>query len=62
MKIVVLGGSGVIGSYAVKYLSNMDIFSRVLIADSNEKKAKELSKISNKIDFKKIDATDMKKV
>ncbi|PNX47767.1 MAG: hypothetical protein BV457_05085 [Thermoplasmata archaeon M9B1D] len=60
MKIVVLGGSGVIGSYAVKYLSNMDIFSRVLIADSNEKKAKELSKISNKIDFKKIDATDEK--
>ena len=60
MKIVVLGGAGVIGSYAVKYLSNMDTFSKIIIADSNEKKAKEISKISKKIDFKKTDATDEK--
>lgn len=58
MEITVFGGAGVVGSYAVKYLSEMNTFSRIVIADSNEKKAKEICKLSNKIDFKKIDATD----
>ncbi len=58
MEITVFGGAGVIGSYAVKCLSEMDTFSRIVIADSNEKKAKEICKINNKIDFKKVDATN----
>jgi saccharopine dehydrogenase (NAD+, L-lysine-forming) len=62
MKVVVFGGSGVIGSYAVKYLSQMDVFSKIIIADLNEEKAEKLCKTSKKIIFKKTDATNEKNI
>jgi saccharopine dehydrogenase (NAD+, L-lysine-forming) len=58
MKVVVFGGAGVIGSYAVNYLAKMEIFSEIMIADMNELKAKEIIKTSNKITFQKTDVTD----
>jgi saccharopine dehydrogenase (NAD+, L-lysine-forming) len=60
MKAVVFGGAGVIGSCSVEYLSKLDIFTEILIADINEKRAKELIKNNEKLDFIKIDARDKK--
>ena len=51
MKVVVFGGAGVIGSFAVKVLSKMEIFSEIIIADLNEKKANDMKKISEKISY-----------
>lgn len=58
MQVVVFGGAGVVGSYAVKCLTKMDIFSHITIADSNEIRAKNITKMSEKIDFIHTDATD----
>lgn len=62
MEVVVLGGAGVIGSFAVDWLNKIDVFSKIVIADINEKKAKEIMKKSDKFSFKKIDATDEKSI
>jgi saccharopine dehydrogenase-like NADP-dependent oxidoreductase len=40
MKAVVLGGAGVIGSYAVKCLAESSTFTEVLIADASESRGK----------------------
>lgn len=60
MKAVVFGGAGVIGSCSVEYLSNLDDFSEIVIADINEKKAMEFVRKNEKLDFIKIDARDNK--
>ncbi len=46
------------GSYAVERLSKEDIFSEILVADINEEKAREISEMSEKLDYTKVDATD----
>ncbi len=61
MKVVVLGGAGVMGSYAAIHLVNSGIFSNVIIADLNEEKGKELAKQYG-MDFVKIDATSEESV
>lgn len=58
MKAVILGGAGVMGSYAVERLSGEDIFSELLIADIDSSRAEKISRISEKIDYTKVDATD----
>jgi saccharopine dehydrogenase (NAD+, L-lysine-forming) len=58
MRIVVFGGAGVVGSYAVQCLTKMDIFSHITIADSDETRAKSIAKMNEKIDFIRTDATD----
>lgn len=58
MKVVILGGAGVEGSYAVECLSEMETFSEVIIADAAETRAKELSEGREKVEYKKVDATD----
>ena len=58
MKAVVFGGVGVIGSCSVEFLSKLDTFSEIVIADINEKRAKELIKNDEKLNFIKIDARD----
>ena len=60
MKAVVFGGAGVVGSFAVKCLSTMDTFSKVIIADVNVTKAKQIKKTSDKVDYIKIDVMDNK--
>ena len=60
MKAIVFGGAGIVGSFAVKFLSTMDTFSKVIIADINESKAKQIKKTSDKIDYTKIDVMDDK--
>ena len=60
MKAVVFGGAGVIGSYAVQCLAQMNTFSQITIADADEKRAQEIVKTSPKIDFIKVDALDEK--
>ena len=60
MKAIVFGGAGIVGSFAVKFLSTMDTFSKVIIADINESTAKQIKKTSDKIDYTKIDVTDDK--
>ncbi len=60
MKAVVFGGAGVIGSCSVNYLSKLDQFNEIIIADINEKGAKNLIKDNEKLDFIKIDARDEK--
>lgn len=61
MKAVVLGGAGIMGSYAAIHLVNSGIFSNVIIADLNEEKGKELAKQYG-MDFVKIDATSEESV
>ncbi|MEW6041283.1 MAG: saccharopine dehydrogenase NADP-binding domain-containing protein [Elusimicrobiota bacterium] len=60
MKIIVLGGCGVVGSVAVKTLAANDIFSDIVIGDLSEEKAKNLiSRLNTKrVSFVKVDATD----
>jgi len=60
MKAVVFGGAGVVGSFAVKCLSTINTFSKVIIADVDETKAKQIKKTSDKIDYIKIDVMDNK--
>jgi saccharopine dehydrogenase-like NADP-dependent oxidoreductase len=60
MKVVVFGGAGVIGSYAVQCLARMNTFSQITVADADENRAQALVKTNPKIDFIKIDATDEK--
>jgi saccharopine dehydrogenase-like NADP-dependent oxidoreductase len=60
MQVVVFGGAGVVGSYAVQCLTKMDLFSHIIIADSDETRAKNIAKTSEKIDFIQINATDDK--
>ncbi len=57
MKAVVLGGAGVMGSYASIYLAKSGVFSNVTIADLNEERGKELAKQYG-MDFVKLDATN----
>jgi len=58
----VLGGAGVMGSYAVECLSKTDVFSELLIADIDVSRAKKISEISEKIDYMKIDATNKESI
>lgn len=58
MKAVVLGGAGVIGSYAVEYLSKTGIFSEISIADISKAHGKEISKKYENTTYVHMDATD----
>ena len=58
MKAVVFGGAGVIGSCSVEYLSKLDKFDDIVIADINERASKEIAEKNDKISFNKIDAKD----
>jgi len=58
MKAVVLGGAGVMGSYAVERLSKSDVFSEIIVADIDEEKARNISEMSEKLGYTKVDATD----
>lgn len=58
MKVIVFGGAGVIGSFAVQCLARMNTFSHITIADADENRAQAIVKASPKIDFIKTDATD----
>ena len=57
MKAVVLGGAGVMGSYAANFVAKSNVFSNVVIADINVKKGE---KIASQIggDYIKVDAND----
>lgn len=58
-KLVVLGGSGSVGSTAVKTLGSSDVFSEIKIADKNIEKAEELATdISVKALAERFDAGD----
>lgn len=57
MKVVVLGGAGAMGSEAVRDLSSRRRVSKVIIADSNRKKAEQLcEELGGKLSFQYIDA------
>lgn len=58
MNVIVLGGSGVIGSYVVKCLDESDVFSNVFIGDVHESAAKEICTQSRKTEYIFVDATD----
>jgi saccharopine dehydrogenase (NAD+, L-lysine-forming) len=58
-KVVVLGGCGVVGSFAVKTLAKQDSFSEVVIADINLKRSQELAaSIGKKVSAVRFDADD----
>jgi saccharopine dehydrogenase (NAD+, L-lysine-forming) len=61
-KIIVLGGSGVVGRVAVKTLTTFSEFSEVIIGDINTKKAYEVAKEinSDKVSVSEVDVTDPK--
>lgn len=63
-KVTVLGGSGSVGSTAVKTLASSGIFSEIQIGDINIEKAKEIAEETNpeKITTAKVDATDKKSI
>lgn len=58
--VIVLGGCGAVGSVAVKTLAAQDVFSQIIIADINEKRAETImSEISeNTITYRKVNAED----
>ena len=58
MKAVVLGGAGVMGSYAVERLSKSSIFSEIMVADIDGERARKISEKSEKLGYTKVDATD----
>ncbi|MHA2075179.1 MAG: saccharopine dehydrogenase family protein [Candidatus Hodarchaeales archaeon] len=57
-RILVLGGSGVVGSMAVRTLNSFSDFTEIVIGDMNKKTAIELIKEinSNKLSFRKVNA------
>ncbi|MBN2297261.1 MAG: saccharopine dehydrogenase NADP-binding domain-containing protein [Deltaproteobacteria bacterium] len=59
-QVIVLGGSGAVGSVAVKTLAAQDMFSSVLIGDMNMDRAKDLIREigSDKVSAVPMDATD----
>ncbi len=63
-KVVVLGGSGAVGSVAVKTLSGQDHFSEIVIADINLAKARQVASglKGKKVIAKKVDVLDQKKL
>ena len=59
-KIIVLGGSGAVGSVAVKTVASFDEFSEVVIGDLNIEKAREIVSGlgSDKVTAREVDALD----
>ena len=57
MKAIVLGGAGVMGSYAVGVLSKGKIFSEVKMADINEEVGKDMERKMDGVEFLGVDAT-----
>ncbi|HHO76371.1 MAG TPA: saccharopine dehydrogenase, partial [Deltaproteobacteria bacterium] len=60
VKVIVLGGSGAVGSVAVKTLAAQDMFSSVVIGDMNMDRAQDLVReiSSGKVSAVPMDATD----
>ena len=58
MKAVVLGGAGVIGSYAVEYLSKSNVFSEITVADISKVRGEKIEKEHERIHYVHMDATD----
>jgi len=63
-RVVVLGGSGAVGSVAVKTLAGQDVFSEIVIGDLNFHKAKKIASAvkGKKVIVKKIDVLDGKRL
>lgn len=62
-KVVVLGGSGAVGSVAVKTLAATEFFSEVIAADLNTGRAKEIAAAwPGKVKAKKVDVLDEAKL
>ncbi|MFX0123688.1 MAG: saccharopine dehydrogenase family protein [Candidatus Hodarchaeota archaeon] len=61
-KIIVLGGSGVVGRIAVKTLTSFSDFSQVIIGDINIEKAHEIAQEidSDKLSVREVDVTNPK--
>ena len=58
-KVIVLGGAGVVGTIAVKTLSAFSDFTKVVIADINEARSKEIIDFNpDKITFRKLDVNN----
>jgi saccharopine dehydrogenase-like NADP-dependent oxidoreductase len=59
-KLLILGASGDMGSYALKLSSTFPIYTQITIGDINEKRANELIKDIEdpRVDFQKVDAYD----
>jgi saccharopine dehydrogenase (NAD+, L-lysine-forming) len=59
-KLVVLGGSGAVGSVAVKTLAPLSYFSEIVAADLNIEKAREVAAASGsaKVSARKVDVLD----
>lgn len=63
-KVTVLGGSGSVGSTAVRTLASTDVFSEVEIGDLNIEKAKQIAEDTDpeKVSTVKVDATDKESI
>ncbi len=63
-RVIVLGGCGTVGSYAVKVLASVDDFSEVVIGDIDTEKADRIfSEIgSPKVSVRRVDAQDLDSV
>jgi len=61
-KVVVLGGSGAVGSVAIKTLAGQDHFSEIIIADLNLAKARQVASglKGKKVTAKKVDVLSQK--
>ncbi|RLF44240.1 MAG: hypothetical protein DRN29_08820 [Thermoplasmata archaeon] len=57
MKAVVLGGAGIMGSYAVEVLARKAFFSELVVADINEERGKEIA-AKNDAKFQKVDVSN----
>jgi len=60
VRITVLGGCGTVGSIAVKTLASSDVFSKIIIGDIDEQKARKLASElgAEKVSAMKVDASD----
>ncbi len=62
MRAAVLGGAGVMGSYAVEVLSRGKVFSDVVVADTNEERGRKICDGKDNVEFVRMDATDMNSI
>jgi len=62
MKAVVLGGAGVMGSYAVEVLSRGRVFSDVMVADIDEERGRKICQGKDGVEFVKFDAGERKSI
>lgn len=58
MECVVLGGTGVMGSFVVEHLAESGVFERVVAVDYDDSRREEIEALDERVAFAAVDVTD----